>query len=627
MANGAPITTGIDLTVATDDVSGSHYQVMKLAAGQEDSAARIGGDATYGLDVDVTRIPSVAVTGGDMNVTATQGGTWNVGALTTITNDVSIDDGGNSITVDNGGTFATQATQAGTWTLSSITSDVSIDDGGNSITVDNAGGFDVHVTGGSMGIVGNVTVIPNASWPIFTTHGSDQAQVNANVQWNDTDVSVVWPLPVTVIADPFQQYGEGQAAPTTITGSALMWNESGTTLKPVSTLAPLPVQGSVSLSSSVQTYTSTHDQFMTNANIQVDDVDVSATNPVFVYPSGGQFDINIVGDAVGIGGGVSYVEGVTAATITGTALLGESPTNVLNPLQLDSSNYLKVAITADNVGIGGGKQYQQGSSASAVTGTVMLFESGTDLFGPVSSTSPLPVSVSAITLNGASFGNTIANSLSETAYDLSSALYSGVTAITNDFRLNRAEFGFSTTVARNITIQTTNDVMLYQALGDTSSTLSINFEELAFNGGDNIVAVVTQTIGACSMDFTLVTDQDYLTTGLVYDVNVTNSLTVSNAIDSTVFDINAAPFSSTTSIGADYILGRAELNFTAPETKTVTFTTADGTTLYELANDTSQNISINFESLPFSNGDEITLGVTQTAGACSMDAIVVARLD
>lgn len=54
------------------------------------------------------------------------------------TDSVSIDDGGNSITVD--GTVA--ATQSGTWnidtvtTLTSITNDVNIADGGNSITVD-----------------------------------------------------------------------------------------------------------------------------------------------------------------------------------------------------------------------------------------------------------------------------------------------------------------------------------------------------------------------------------------------------------------------------------------------------------------------------------------------------------
>jgi hypothetical protein len=42
--------------IATDDVAGVHYQYVKLADGTADSAAKIAGDATNGLDVDVTRV-------------------------------------------------------------------------------------------------------------------------------------------------------------------------------------------------------------------------------------------------------------------------------------------------------------------------------------------------------------------------------------------------------------------------------------------------------------------------------------------------------------------------------------------------------------------------------------------
>lgn len=44
--------------IATDDVSGVKYQRMKLVDGTLDSTAAIAGDATYGLDVDVTRLPA-----------------------------------------------------------------------------------------------------------------------------------------------------------------------------------------------------------------------------------------------------------------------------------------------------------------------------------------------------------------------------------------------------------------------------------------------------------------------------------------------------------------------------------------------------------------------------------------
>lgn len=51
------------VTAATDDVGGAHFQKMKIADGTADSSAMIAGDATNGLDVDVTRvIPGTAAT-------------------------------------------------------------------------------------------------------------------------------------------------------------------------------------------------------------------------------------------------------------------------------------------------------------------------------------------------------------------------------------------------------------------------------------------------------------------------------------------------------------------------------------------------------------------------------------
>lgn len=64
MADNVPITAGTGTNVATDDVSGNHYQYVKLADGTADSSAKIAGDATNGLDVDVTRLPVVT----DINV-------------------------------------------------------------------------------------------------------------------------------------------------------------------------------------------------------------------------------------------------------------------------------------------------------------------------------------------------------------------------------------------------------------------------------------------------------------------------------------------------------------------------------------------------------------------------------
>jgi hypothetical protein len=58
MPDNVPITAGVGTTVATDEVSGIHYQRMKLVDGTLEGTEAIGGDAANGLDVDITRFPS-----------------------------------------------------------------------------------------------------------------------------------------------------------------------------------------------------------------------------------------------------------------------------------------------------------------------------------------------------------------------------------------------------------------------------------------------------------------------------------------------------------------------------------------------------------------------------------------
>jgi len=56
MADNLGYTAGAGSTVATDDVAGVHYQRVKLVNGTLDASDAIPGDATNGLDVDVTRV-------------------------------------------------------------------------------------------------------------------------------------------------------------------------------------------------------------------------------------------------------------------------------------------------------------------------------------------------------------------------------------------------------------------------------------------------------------------------------------------------------------------------------------------------------------------------------------------
>ena len=92
---------------------------------------RMKGDATDGLLVNLGTNNDITVTSGTIT------------AVTTITNDVNIADGGNSITVDNGGTFAVQSTLTAETTKVIGTVNVAA---AQTIAVTNAGTFATQAT-------------------------------------------------------------------------------------------------------------------------------------------------------------------------------------------------------------------------------------------------------------------------------------------------------------------------------------------------------------------------------------------------------------------------------------------------------------------------------------------------
>lgn len=90
MADNVAITAGSGTTIATDDVSSVHYQRVKLVDGTLDSTAAIPGDATNGLDVDVTRVQGTVTVSG--TVTANAGTNLNTSSL-------ALESGGNLATI------------------------------------------------------------------------------------------------------------------------------------------------------------------------------------------------------------------------------------------------------------------------------------------------------------------------------------------------------------------------------------------------------------------------------------------------------------------------------------------------------------------------------------------------
>lgn len=194
-----------------------------------------------GTFVDVKVNPS-----GTLEVNANQGGTWNVGTVSTITNVVHVDDNSGSLTVD--GTVA--ATQSGTWSIrnqdgsgNALTShlagssrgiDVSIIDGsGNQITSFGGGTQYTEDAAAAADPVGTVPILIRKDTPatITSTDGDNVAQRGTN--YGAAYVQVVTSSGSYV--DTFgggTQYTEGDID-ASITGTAMMMEVAANTLQPV----------------------------------------------------------------------------------------------------------------------------------------------------------------------------------------------------------------------------------------------------------------------------------------------------------------------------------------------------------------------------------------------------------
>lgn len=99
------------------------------------------------------------------------------------------------------------------------------------------------------------------------------------------------------------------------------------------------------------------------------------------------------------------------------------------------------------------------------------------------------------------------------------------------------------------------------------------------------------------------------------------ALNIEKALDFASFDLNAAAFSETTAIAASYILDHIELSFSTSESRAVTVTTASGTVIYEATSTYQNGKPLSFD-LSYASGEEITVDVTQTSGACTLTCIV-----
>ncbi len=100
-------------------------------------------------------------------------------------------------------------------------------------------------------------------------------------------------------------------------------------------------------------------------------------------------------------------------------------------------------------------------------------------------------------------------------------------------------------------------------------------------------------------------------------------MAVTNAIDETTYDLNAAAFNAVTNISNDYELDNVEFNFTTSESKTITITSADGTVILNESDNTDTSFIWQPSSeMAFNGGEQLTVDVTQFVSPGAMDCIL-----
>jgi hypothetical protein len=324
------------------------------------------------LDIrDLTATDVVTVTGGvgqtaDVKITldSEQVAISNFPATQAVSGTVTIQDGGNTITVD--GTVA--ATQSGTWNINNISGTVSLPTGaatettlsslntkvpsgltvtstrllvdGSGVTQPVSGTVTVQDGGGSVTVDGSVSV---SNFP------ATQAVSATNLDIRDLTATDV----VTVTG------GAGQTADVKVT---LDSEQVAISNFP----ATQTVSGTVAATQSGTWSTRTQD----GAGNAVTSRATGASRP---------FDVAIVdgsgNQVTSFGGGTQYTEGDIDASITGTAMLWEDTSDTLRAVS--ATKPLPVNIVA---GSSSGTQYASGTTVATPTGTVAMGTDGVGVF-------------------------------------------------------------------------------------------------------------------------------------------------------------------------------------------------------------------------------------------------------
>ena len=121
----------------------------------------------------------------------------------------------------------------------------------------------------------------------------------------------------------------------------------------------------------------------------------------------------------------------------------------------------------------------------------------------VSGANPIPITGNVVS-SGAELQ--IDKALDVQNFDLQSNEFSQITTVGGDFRFNGLELTFTTDEPREIYLTTENGVVLFSAYSkelQTARDLSIPGSDRAFDAGDQLSLIITQTTGPCFVDVEL----------------------------------------------------------------------------------------------------------------------------
>lgn len=384
----------------TDDVGGAHVPYVKLLDGTADGSGAIPGDATNGLDVDVTRVSGVVhVDDNSSTLSVDDGaGSLTVDGAVSITGSVavtdnsgslSVDDNGGSLTVDNAGTFAVQAAQSGTWnvgTLTSITNVVHVDDNSSTLSIDDGAGS--ITVDGSVSVTGTVTVDSELTTAdLDSGAGTDTRAVVGIVLAKSGggqllaagQTTMASSAPVTIASDqsavPASQSGTWNIATvTTVTGvtNVVHVDDNASTLSIDDGAGSITVDGTVATTQS-GTWSVRNQDGSGNSLTSATRGSERALSVQIVDGSGAQ--VTTFG---GSGGTASNFGSAFPSQGTAVGAKDSAGTN-MQPLNLDASGNLKV-----NVAAGGGSGGTSSSFGSAfpATGTAAGITDGTNMVAP-----------------------------------------------------------------------------------------------------------------------------------------------------------------------------------------------------------------------------------------------------